>query len=25
VIASPIAWYAMNAWLADFAYKIDIS
>ncbi len=24
VIASPIAWYAMNAWLADFAYKIDI-
>ncbi len=25
VIASPIAWYAMNAWLADFAYKVDIS
>ncbi len=24
VIASPIAWYAMNEWLADFAYKIDI-
>ena len=24
VIASPIAWYALNAWLADFAYKIDI-
>ena len=24
VIASPIAWYAMNAWLADFAYKIEI-
>ncbi|WP_375447162.1 ABC transporter permease [uncultured Fibrella sp.] len=24
VIASPIAWYAMNNWLADFAYKIDI-
>ncbi len=24
VIASPIAWYAMNAWLADFAYKINI-
>lgn len=25
VIASPIARYAMNAWLADFAYKIDMS
>ncbi len=25
VIATPIAWYAMNAWLADFAYKIEIS
>uniref|UniRef100_UPI003593D857 FtsX-like permease family protein n=1 Tax=Persicitalea sp. TaxID=3100273 RepID=UPI003593D857 len=25
VIASPIAWYAMNEWLADFAYKIEIS
>ncbi|WP_373331017.1 ABC transporter permease [Salmonirosea aquatica] len=25
VIASPIAWYAMNEWLSDFAYKIDIS
>ncbi|WP_247233098.1 ABC transporter permease [Telluribacter sp. SYSU D00476] len=24
VIASPIAWYAMNQWLADFAYKITI-
>lgn len=24
LIASPIAWYAMNRWLADFAYKIDI-
>jgi putative ABC transport system permease protein len=25
VLASPIAWYAMNRWLEDFAYKIDIS
>lgn len=25
LIASPIAWYAMQAWLADFAYKIDVS
>ncbi len=25
VIASPIAWYFMNEWLADFAYHIDIS
>lgn len=24
LIASPIAWYAMNLWLEDFAYKIDI-
>ena len=24
LIASPLAWYAMNQWLADFAYKIDI-
>ncbi|GAB3809193.1 ABC transporter permease [Spirosoma humi] len=25
VIASPLAWYAMNQWLQDFAYKIDIA
>ncbi len=25
VIATPLAWYAMNEWLQDFAYKIDIS
>jgi putative ABC transport system permease protein len=24
IIAVPIAWYAMNQWLADFAYKIEI-
>ncbi|MVM33051.1 FtsX-like permease family protein [Spirosoma sp. HMF4905] len=24
VIASPLAWYVMNQWLQDFAYKIDI-
>lgn len=24
VIASPMAWYAMNSWLENFAYKIEI-
>ncbi|MGF7217204.1 putative ABC transport system permease protein [Spirosoma lacussanchae] len=23
-LASPVAWYAMNRWLQDFAYKIDV-
>jgi putative ABC transport system permease protein len=25
VIAIPVGWYAMNAWLQDFAYKINIT
>lgn len=25
LIASPIAWYAVSLWLADFAYKTDLS
>ncbi|CAG5069672.1 hypothetical protein DYBT9623_02408 [Dyadobacter sp. CECT 9623] len=25
IIGSPIAWYAMNAWLKDFAYHVDIA
>jgi putative ABC transport system permease protein len=25
VIASPVAWYVMNNWLSDFAYRINIS
>jgi putative ABC transport system permease protein len=24
LIASPIAWYFMNQWLAEFAYRIDM-
>ena len=25
VIASPLAWYIMNQWLQNFAYKVDVS
>lgn len=25
IIATPVAWYAMNRWLQDFAYKVSIS
>jgi len=25
LIAGPLGWYAMNAWLSDFAYRIDLS
>ena len=25
VIASPLAWYAMNRWLQNFAYKVEVS
>src|SRR5690606_31716500 len=24
VIATPLAWYAMNRWLQDFAYRIEL-
>ena len=25
LIATPVAWYAMNEWLQGFAYRMDIS
>ncbi|MCB0266018.1 MAG: hypothetical protein KDH98_22940, partial [Calditrichaeota bacterium] len=25
LVASPIAWYIMNMWLADFAFRTEIS
>jgi putative ABC transport system permease protein len=25
VIAAPLAWYGMNKWLEDYAYKVDVS
>jgi putative ABC transport system permease protein len=24
IIAWPMAWYALNRWLADFAYRVDV-